>query len=217
MKDQRSTLTQAAEAVARAGDRADLPFFVATDNAVLKDALAARDPSRLNATAFVDRDAFSNVVTHGCIGRMVNAVQPALDETELLRASVHSSTRRLAREALCVHADLQQLRRMDQPGATSTTPTRIIPTTATPTANIATRACVARRTMASARPRAAALLAKPDHERTTLASPSAKESCVARLKSNKALPSSRCTDSGMYGSSQHQDPCRRARAVCKAP
>ena len=76
MKDQRSTLTQAAEAVAcAAGLEPDLPFFVATDNAVLKDALAARDPSRLNATAFVDRDAFSNVVTHGCIGCMVNAVQ----------------------------------------------------------------------------------------------------------------------------------------------
>tara|TARA_B110001452_G_scaffold207929_2_gene178131 strand:- start:52 stop:951 length:900 start_codon:yes stop_codon:yes gene_type:complete len=76
MKDQRSTLAQAAEAVAcAAGLEPDLPFFVATDNALLKDALAARDPRRLNATVFVDSGAFANIVTHGCTGCMVNAVQ----------------------------------------------------------------------------------------------------------------------------------------------
>ena len=73
--DRRCTLGQAALAIACISSAAPaLPLFIATDNAALKVALAARAPASINATNLVARTAFRRVVVTGCMGCMVNAV-----------------------------------------------------------------------------------------------------------------------------------------------
>lgn len=77
IRDVRSTLLEAAIGiwcVSNATPRKH-PLFVATDNAALKEALAARDPALINASGLVGRDGFRRVVVSGCADCMVNAVQ----------------------------------------------------------------------------------------------------------------------------------------------
>ena len=80
IKDERCTLAQAAIAIACISSAAPgHPLFVATDNAALKAALAARDPAMINATHLVaglfgSDAAFRRVVVTGCTDCMVNAV-----------------------------------------------------------------------------------------------------------------------------------------------
>ena len=75
IKDHRSTLAQAAIGIACISSAAPgHPLFVATDNAALKAALAAREPAMVNATHLVASAAFRRVVVTGCTDCMVNAV-----------------------------------------------------------------------------------------------------------------------------------------------
>lgn len=76
IRDVRFTLEQAVVAVACVSSAArQLPLFVATDNAALKAALAARDPARINTSVAVAPHAFEHVIVDGCTDCMVNAVQ----------------------------------------------------------------------------------------------------------------------------------------------
>jgi len=75
IRDSRFTLSKAALAIACVSSAAPaLPLFIATDNAALKVALAAREPASINATNLVASTAFRRIVVSGCTGCMVNAV-----------------------------------------------------------------------------------------------------------------------------------------------
>jgi len=77
IRDVRSTLLEAAIGIwcVASATPSKHPLFVATDNAALKEALAARDPALINASGLLGRDAFRRVVVTGCVDCMVNAVQ----------------------------------------------------------------------------------------------------------------------------------------------
>lgn len=77
IRDVRSTLLEAAIGIwcVASATPSKHPLFVATDNAALKEALAARDPGLINASELLGRDAFRRVVVTGCVDCMVNAVQ----------------------------------------------------------------------------------------------------------------------------------------------
>ena len=77
ISDVRSTLLEAAIGIwcVASATPSKHPLFVATDNAALKRALAARDPALINASGLLGRDAFRRVVVTGCVDCMVNAVQ----------------------------------------------------------------------------------------------------------------------------------------------
>lgn len=90
IRDDRCTLAQAAIAIACISSAAPAhPLFVATDNAALKAALAARDPAMINATHLVADAAFRRVVVTGCTDCMVNAVHR---HSDTLRAEGLHST-----------------------------------------------------------------------------------------------------------------------------